>query len=295
MAFLRQFLGVVACICLTWQPLHAAEEPACGRPAIQPNLQPVPSAGRNQKIVGGRDATAGSWPWQVMFMHQRPGQQGHFFHCGGSIINSRWILTAAHCCELDSTQYQNFTILVGQHSVNSPNEQYKKRYSLERVIIHEEYNVPSPINNDFCMLKTKEPIKYSAPVSPVCLAGPEDPPQGTKCWTTGWGSVNYNIKDPVVSPTLKEVDLDISSRSYCKNVYFGMITDKMICANNKKKGSCSGDSGGPFVCRSTDGAFRLYGVTSFVSGTGCGNNVHPTVYARVSAMLPWINNNIATY
>ncbi|GAU88139.1 hypothetical protein RvY_00888 [Ramazzottius varieornatus] len=145
------------------------------------------------------------------------------------------------------------------------------------------------------MLKTAQPIVFNDHVIPVCLGPEEDTAAGTKCWATGFGSVNHNIKDPVVSDTLKEVDLDISSRSYCRNAYFGMITDRMICANNKKKGACSGDSGGPLVCKGPDGAFRLHGAASFVSGTGCANSVHPSVYARVGAMLPWINNIMATF
>ena len=43
------------------------------------------------KIVGGTQATAGDWGWQVLMLSNGG------FSCGGSLINSQWIVTAAHC------------------------------------------------------------------------------------------------------------------------------------------------------------------------------------------------------
>uniref|UniRef100_A0A672LRQ4 Peptidase S1 domain-containing protein n=1 Tax=Sinocyclocheilus grahami TaxID=75366 RepID=A0A672LRQ4_SINGR len=58
----------------------------CGVPAIKPVI-----TGYN-KIANGENAVSGSWSWQVS-LQQSNGE--HF--CGGSLISTNWVLTAAHC------------------------------------------------------------------------------------------------------------------------------------------------------------------------------------------------------
>ena len=50
-----------------------------------------PSASR---IVGGSVANANSWPWQVMLTDSYGSQ-----FCGGSLVDRKWVVTAAHCVD----------------------------------------------------------------------------------------------------------------------------------------------------------------------------------------------------
>ena len=55
----------------------------CGVPAIMPSV--------DTRIVGGETAEPHSWPWQISL------NVGGRHWCGGSLINNRWIVSAAHC------------------------------------------------------------------------------------------------------------------------------------------------------------------------------------------------------
>ena len=48
------------------------------------------------RVVGGTLAAEGAWPWQVaIYFKQLDGT--FMLGCGGSIVNPRWVLSAAHC------------------------------------------------------------------------------------------------------------------------------------------------------------------------------------------------------
>ena len=60
----------------------------------------IPVGMQQSRIVGGSQAEQNEWPWQVSLQLYR----GAWFHfCGGSLIDNRWVLTAAHC--LDGMEY----------------------------------------------------------------------------------------------------------------------------------------------------------------------------------------------
>ena len=53
--------------------------------------------GNFTKIVGGTNANAGDAPWQVALTSGTGSNIFRAQFCGGTLINSDWVLTAAHC------------------------------------------------------------------------------------------------------------------------------------------------------------------------------------------------------
>lgn len=62
------------------------------------------------RIVGGNPAKNGAWPWAALLGYSDPNV-GATFNCGGSLITSRHVLTAAHCLNANLYVQLNFGIL----------------------------------------------------------------------------------------------------------------------------------------------------------------------------------------
>ncbi|XP_068173778.1 transmembrane protease serine 5 isoform X1 [Antennarius striatus] len=234
------------------------------------------------RIIGGVEASLGRWPWQVSLYYSNRHT------CGGSIITSQWVVTAAHCVHnYRLPQVSSWVVYAGIVTRGSAKMAQQTGYAVEKIIYNKDYNHRSH-DSDIALMKLQSPLNFSDAIRPVCLPQYDyDLPGGTQCWISGWG---YTHPEDVHSPdTLKEAPVPIISTNKCNStcMYNGEITPRMLCAGytEGKVDACQGDSGGPLVCQD-ENVWRLVGVVSW--GTGCAEPNRPGVYTKVAEFLGWI-------
>jgi len=249
-------------------------------------------AQRGTRIIGGNQTEVNEYPWQVAMYY------GGRFICGGSVISSRWVLSAAHCVTRGTAK--NYKLRLGEHHRWDSDEVEHQTMNVKEIISHEKYSGRT-YNNDYALLELEEAIDFKKypHIRPVCLPELDDGDfSGEMAIVTGWGSTGNGL-----SSVLMEVEVEVLSNSACKNDYgyaSSDITDQMVCAavEGGGKDACQGDSGGPMVTSSggdgeTPGQnYDLIGVVSW--GYGCAYAQYPGVYARLTEALKWIDNNTGT-
>uniref|UniRef100_A0A3Q3B8Y9 Tryptase-like n=1 Tax=Kryptolebias marmoratus TaxID=37003 RepID=A0A3Q3B8Y9_KRYMA len=259
---MRVFIcGVLLCVCL----------PAvCGTAPLNTNSE--------SRIIGGQDAPAGSWPWQVSLHIQTT-------LCGGSLINNQWVLTAAQC--FTSNSLSDVRVYLGRDTQEGPNPDEVTR-SVSVIIKHSNYDEKTK-ENDIALLQLSSPVNFTDHIRPVCLAAEQSFfPGGLRCWVTGWGDIQTHGEDPTTE--LQEVNVPVVSNIKCRGAY-PSVTTNMMCAgpNFRGKGFCQKDFGGPLVTLNATRWVQA-GVVSFA--TGCGYPKFPGVYTRVSQYQNWINRHV---
>ncbi|XP_063026938.1 coagulation factor IX [Melospiza melodia melodia] len=254
---------------------NATESSSTAAPA---RITPVLRTGT--RVVGGSDSMKGEVPWQVLLVNS----QGVGF-CGATIINEKWLVTAAHCLKPEFTH--NLTAVAGEHDVRSDDhtEQLRK---VVRLLPHPTYNASiNEYHNDIALLELERPLTFNSYVTPVCLGSREFTnallKQGVGT-VSGWGRVLFRGR---AATTLQVLRVPFVDRPTCLKSTSTSILQNMFCAGFPTGGrdTCEGDSGGPYTTE-IEGTWFLTGITSW--GEECALPGKYGIYTRVSKYVKWI-------
>ncbi|KAK4883234.1 hypothetical protein RN001_006553 [Aquatica leii] len=223
---------------------------------------------RTKRLIGGTQTEDGEFPYQVSI--KLSGE--HI--CGGSILNAKNVLTAAHCVYEEKAS--SLTMDVGSNHVSYGGTSYNVKF----FICHADFN-PNYFTHDISLVKPSRPIEFTFKVQPIAL-NTQYVPSDIDCLTIGWGSINSAEE---TSDNLQIIRLKTFDTNRCKWQHsfwtIQKVSDANICTYTKYgEGACHGDSGGPLIQNKLQ-----IGIVSW--GNPCGINF-PDVFTRVSSYIKWI-------
>ncbi|XP_076168797.1 trypsin [Ptiloglossa arizonensis] len=250
-------------------------------------------AQRPTRIVGGKDAEKGLYPWQLSVQWGDRERNVSLRHvCGGSLLTAGWVLTAGHCKTLAPLRGE-FVVLAGKHKLGVPEDTEQSRM-VARVFVHPQYDgTVAPY--DIALMKLEQPFELNPFVSTVSLPYPDSVPSG-EVMLTGWGSIGRTRASespevlqaatiPIVDYDLCKLTLDKTLKGKEKNP----LHPTNVCTGplDGSLSACRGDSGGPLVRRNAFDEAEVVGIVSW-GLFPCGAKNGPSVYTRVSAFVTWI-------
>ncbi|XP_013170762.1 PREDICTED: serine protease easter-like isoform X1 [Papilio xuthus] len=257
------------------------------------------------KIVGGNRTTLYEFPWLAIIMHKTDGNSLSM-NCGGSLINARYVLTAAHCIkgrevakvrigeydlstEIDCTGEDMFTQCAPKYQDIDVSEQ----------IHHEAYNDDPMIVNDIGLLRLKNSVNLNLRNSGlICLPITDSlltvDIYGERGIVAGWGlTENLAKSDVLLKVTVPIYSPRTCLQRYYRNIHYTTESldrfTNMFCAGELGHDSCKGDSGGPLMYEGfISNTYKLiqYGIVSN-GNMDCGTEP-PTIYTDIRKYMKWI-------
>lgn len=249
------------------------------------------------RIFGGFEAEDHEFPWMAGLVYETKNGNSKVF-CGGVLLTSNVVLTAAHCIQ-DYLGYSLTKVKLGHANlslaIDIPVE-------INTITIHPKYEkTPLGPLNDIAIMQLSQRVDFDETILPICL--PEtgnlqylENAEDSNLIVSGWGATE-EIRFPDI---LLMLSLKFVTKSNCESQYAEagipnfQLAETQLCAQGPfLSDSCQGDSGGPLFRENLKtGRTELIGITSF--GTRRCDSGIPGVYVNVGQYLDWINDFIDT-
>jgi hypothetical protein len=230
-------------------------------------------------IVNGEVANRYRYPYFARVDYENE------FSCGGALIHSDIVLTAAHCYEPNSLRVVINAFVSDR--VDYPGQIVRTVVATEKPI---KFNSMT-LEYDVLLLKLNDPVTEVEPIR--INDNPNYPETGQTLTMIGMGLLREGGNS--AADELMQVQIPKISHEQCADPSFSgfqegeVLEESMFCAYTPQKDTCNGDSGGPAIMQDpVSGKDVILGTTSW--GYGCARG--PGVYARMSTVFEWIDKTI---
>ncbi|KOB71952.1 Scolexin B, partial [Operophtera brumata] len=196
--------------------------------------------------------------------------------CGGTIISSKWILTAGHCTLFSS----GGGVKAGTNNTDDGSGVDRR---VKRLVIHPLFSVGA--RWDFLLAELSEPLPLNnKTIKAATLDDHPSLPAGLEVAYAGYGTDHHG---GFMRSAMHAMELAVQPDEACSKLEQFKKED-MLCTRGRPPrydSACNGDSGSGLV----DSSGRLVGVASWVENDAheCRNGAL-VVFSRVGAVRDWI-------
>jgi secreted trypsin-like serine protease len=230
-----------------------------------------------------------AWPAEDLARH-KPWDLAH--KCGGTLIATGWVLTAAHCINAERIR-NGHRVRLGADRIDDGSG---VTYRIDRMVRHADWDKARHLYDVALVHYVADGQTNLAAAGPVEIIPLYDGPPlaaGVDVIATGWGQLD-EAKGSGYQPELTRVDLvTVDCNDYPD--LDGRTREYQLCATGRTPGddadTCNGDSGGPLVTNEDEP--RLVGVVNW--GDGCYRSDSAGIYLRIDGehFRDWIDRAMA--